>query len=443
MALHQNQFKKLSELARSQQKIIKRSERLEVGSGSHGLGSLRAYFMPSGAIRLYYGYKDASGKQDDFPIGIFAESRNQVEPGVAFTLAMARQRAMELSSKQLEAVKLGMTSFRQFPDMATRKIVEERQDTSLKALLELYALIKEEEGRVEYAKTIRLSCARYLFDQALAKKSAAKVEKAELASIFREIIESGKKRTYQKLRSYILAAYNLAIDAGDDEMCDSRLVPFGVTQVPITKARKAGALSVGRRSRFLNEFEIKQVWRELLILDNPVSRFMQIKLLTGQRTIQLLRVRREDIDFENKLMVLFDPKGRRQEPRRHVVALNDDVWELVLTYLRVPDSGNGLLFCFDDGREIKQDVASNHAKRLSDKLLNAGIIKVKFTLGDFRRTWETHLARLKVSKEIRGQIASHGISGVQDSHYNMFDYLEDKKEVSSMWASEINRLIHS
>jgi len=440
MTLHQTQFKKLKELAKSQNKIIKRSERLEVGSGSHGLGSLRVYFMPSGAIRLYYGYKDASGKQDDFPIGIFADSRSRVEPGVTFTLAMARQRALELSTKQFEAVRSGITSFRELPDMMTPKVKHEMQDTSLKALLELYALIKEEEGRVDYAKAIRSACKRYLWCQGVAKKAASRVTKVELASIFREIIESGKKRTYQKLRSYLLAAYNLAIDASEDEMCDSRLVPFGVTDIPIAKARKAGALTVGRRTRYLTESELKAVWRELIALDNPVTRFMQIKLLTGQRTIQLLRVRREDIDFENRLMVLYDPKGRRQEPRRHVVALNEDVWSLVLKFLRVPDSGKGKLFCFDDGREIKQDVASNHAKRLSVKLLEAEVIKTKFTLGDFRRTWETHMARLNVSKEIRGQIASHGISGVQDNHYDMFDYLEQKLEVCNLWCNEIRRI---
>ena len=443
MALHQSQFKSLRELAKSQNKIIKRSERLEVGSGSHGLGSLRVYFMPSGAIRLYYGYKDASGKQDDFPIGIFADSRSQVEPGVTFTLAMARQRALELSTKQFEAVRSGMSSFRELSDMIAPKFKNETHDTSLKALLELYALIKEEEGRVEYAKAIRSACNRYIYNQSLSKKAAARVKKAELANIFREIIASGKKRTYQKLRSYVLAAYNLAIDAGEDEMCDSRLVPFGVVDIPITKARKAGALTVGRRTRFLSEMEIKQVWQELVFLDNPVTRFMQIKLLTGQRTIQLLRARREDIDFENKLMVLYDPKGRRQEPRRHVVALNEDVWNLVLKFLRVPDSGRGLLFRFDDGREIRQDVASNHAKKLSTKLLQRGVIANKFTLGDFRRTWETHMARLNVSKEIRGQIASHGISGVQDNHYDMFDYMEQKIEACNLWCNEIRRICNN
>ena len=50
MTLNQTEFAKLSKLAKQAQKLIKRSERLEVGSGSRGLGSLRAFFLPSGAI---------------------------------------------------------------------------------------------------------------------------------------------------------------------------------------------------------------------------------------------------------------------------------------------------------------------------------------------------------------------------------------------------------
>ena len=53
------------------------------------------------------------------------------------------------------------------------------------------------------------------------------------------------------------------------------------------------------------------------------------------------------------------------------------------------------------------------------------------------------MARLNVSKEIRGQIASHGISGVQDNHYDMYDYLDQKREAAVIWSNEINRLIHS
>ena len=41
---------------------------------------------------------------------------------------------------------------------------------------------------------------------------------------------------------------------------------------------------------------------------------------------------------------------------------------------------------------------------------------------------ETLLASLGVSKEIRGRLQSHGISGVQDRHYNAYEYMKEKED---------------
>jgi hypothetical protein len=41
---------------------------------------------------------------------------------------------------------------------------------------------------------------------------------------------------------------------------------------------------------------------------------------------------------------------------------------------------------------------------------------------------ETLLAATGVSQDIRGRLQSHGISGVQDRHYNAHDYLAEKRQ---------------
>ena len=50
-----------------------------------------------------------------------------------------------------------------------------------------------------------------------------------------------------------------------------------------------------------------------------------------------------------------------------------------------------------------------------------------FTLGDLRRTVETRLAAEGVSLEIRAQLQSHGLGGVQAKHYDRHDYLAEKR----------------
>ena len=51
-----------------------------------------------------------------------------------------------------------------------------------------------------------------------------------------------------------------------------------------------------------------------------------------------------------------------------------------------------------------------------------------FTPKRVRSTVETVLASRKVSQEHRGRLQSHGVSGVQATHYDAHDYLEEKAE---------------
>lgn len=72
--------------------------------------------------------------------------------------------------------------------------------------------------------------------------------------------------------------------------------------------------------------------------------------------------------------------------------------------------------------EIRQREATNN------KDDNAGESSLAdFTLGDIRRTIETLLASKGISTEVRAQLQSHGLSGVQVRHYDRHDYLREKK----------------
>jgi integrase len=51
-----------------------------------------------------------------------------------------------------------------------------------------------------------------------------------------------------------------------------------------------------------------------------------------------------------------------------------------------------------------------------------------FTAGDIRRTVETRLAAEGLSKDVRAQLQSHGLGGVQSRHYDRHDYLAEKRE---------------
>ena len=63
-----------------------------------------------------------------------------------------------------------------------------------------------------------------------------------------------------------------------------------------------------------------------------------------------------------------------------------------------------------------------------------------FELRDLRRTCETMLAAMGVSKDIRAQLQSHGLSGVQQRHYNRHEYMLEKRAALEKWGRQLDRI---
>lgn len=65
---------------------------------------------------------------------------------------------------------------------------------------------------------------------------------------------------------------------------------------------------------------------------------------------------------------------------------------------------------------------------------------VPFDLRDIRRTCETMLTKIGVSKDLRAQLLSHGLSGVQDAHYDRHDYLDEKRSALLTWETYLGKI---
>ncbi len=61
-------------------------------------------------------------------------------------------------------------------------------------------------------------------------------------------------------------------------------------------------------------------------------------------------------------------------------------------------------------------------------------MKDAFQLRDVRRSCETRLAALGVSRDLRAQLQSHGLGGVQAKHYDRHDYMTEKAAALNAWV---------
>ena len=69
-----------------------------------------------------------------------------------------------------------------------------------------------------------------------------------------------------------------------------------------------------------------------------------------------------------------------------------------------------------------------------------GTATAHFQFSDLRRTAETRLAALGTSKDVRAQLQSHGLGGVQSRHYDQYEYMDVKRAALQTWEAFLSSL---
>jgi integrase len=275
----------------------------------------------------------------------------------------------------------------------------------------------------------------------LVERKAAELGSKDLQPILRTLTDAGKGTTARKVRAALRAAYALAVRAEHDPSAPAAMLGFGIEANPVDAIPALTHLSgIGERS--LSAEELGHFLREVAALRASPAVKLALLLtvaLGGQRPQQLLRVTARDVDLAERTVTLRDAKGRRRTPRLHVLPLTDVAAE-AFEYLLSINAEAPSLFSVHGKAAVRLETLSEHAREISADLLAAGKVKESFRLGDIRRTCETHLARLRVGKDIRAQLLSHGIAGVQDRHYDRHTYLPEKLEAIKAWEAELDRL---
>lgn len=296
---------------------------------------------------------------------------------------------------------------------------------TLEKLYEAYCELLEDAGKSGTARIARNLFKNHIPEE-LKKTSAQNITDEQFADALRAVFDAGKKRTAGALRTYLLAAYNTALKARLDTKIPPRFKEF---QVSINPLAAIPTVPGSAGTRVITDDELRAF---LLGLDiREVDDAIRLDLLTGgQRMAQLLRATVADWQPDSHTLRLFDSKGRRLHPRIHLLPVGPQAARIV--NVRAAQAGpNKQLFSLDHqtpGKRIK-------------KVCIAQKIDPPFNLRDLRRTVETKLASLKVSKDTRAQVLSHGIGGVQDKHYDMHAYTEEKHAALVLWENWLTQLL--
>ena len=408
-------------------------KRTEVGA--RGDGRLMVRVRPDGSRDLFYRYR-ANGADTLIALGLFDPTG---KTGV--TLAQARGKARRHTKTLHEH-----GDVKHYLALQKRQQDEQARRGTLGDLCLAYARHLVDAGKVS-ARAVELALRRNIQNQRQFRKlwdrPAAEITSDHVRDILSRLHTDGCRghgqsvdREVNKVRSYLHTAYAWGARADHDPRQSAALGKrFALTANPVALVPRIAEWDRAD-DRALTDHELAAFWKETAVLP-PMQRdcLRFLLALGGQRATQVLRAPWSADDFENRLLHLRDPKGKGK-PRDHLVPLTDLALAQLAEARLVSDNAPGPFS--SDGRSVLVvETLSSAVRTISDRMHKQGKVPI-FRFGDVRRTCETGLARLGVSREVRAWLLSHGRqSDVQARHYDQHTYLPEKLAALQIWEAHL------
>ena len=190
----------------------------------------------------------------------------------------------------------------------------------------------------------------------------------------------------------------------------------------------------------LEDDELRHLWTALAERKDELGATIRcILLLGGQRFRQLLRVKPSDYDRKQSTLRLIDPKGKRLKAAAHLLPVSRQV-ALELEALMGVNASAEYLFSTNGG--VKPIHATTISAEIGAIAKGGSAAGSAYRPGDIRRTVETRLQALGVSRDVRAQLLSHGrTSGVQARHYERYDFLPEKRAALQLWEEHLASVV--
>ena len=190
------------------------------------------------------------------------------------------------------------------------------------------------------------------------------------------------------------------------------------------------------RKRVLSEKEIQKFWRSLpgINITEQVRDILRLALLTGQRVGEIAGMRKTELDLGQGTWLI--PAERTKNKQDHIVPLSLPVLEALdrITY------GNDSEYVFPSR---SGHVLAGAANRAVGRHFNR-LASDRFVVHDLRRTVISQMAKLRIERLHISKTMNHKTADnltVTGSTYDVYEYLDEKREALEKWAEELERIV--
>ncbi|MGY4503740.1 integrase [Bradyrhizobium sp. GM24.11] len=187
------------------------------------------------------------------------------------------------------------------------------------------------------------------------------------------------------------------------------------------------------RERNLSEAELAVWWAKFETTGIP-GRALQVLLLTGQRPVEVARMRTEHIDKEGWWEQPGQPEEKTKWPgvknkRDHRVFVSEPTRAIIESL-----GTNGFVFRGPTGVGAVRSLDKT-MRDISKQLAASGIQAAR--PHDLRRTFATIASSLNFSTELVNRIQNHLPTDVGSVHYNKYDYAKERAAAMAAVANKI------
>jgi len=289
---------------------------------------------------------------------------------------------------------------------------------------DLYISALEREGN-HVPKTLEMKRCRFGKDvlPAIGDKPLSDVEHDDLW----QIIEAKKDAGFASASNHLVP---------DIKVFFKWCITYGRTATGLRRNPAVDLIKLSRdrsRRRTFNLMELRLFVRALAATDDAFAkRLFSLLLLSGQRIGNVLRAK--PIQWSGELDAWEIERTKNDEP--NVVPLSS--WGRALF-----DGGNAAWVfpsARGNGPRLGHIVVLYRELRTRMQAIAPEGYEVKhWTPHDLRRVIRTHMARLRVRREIAERVIAHKPEGVE-AIYDRYEYLDEKREALNLWETELIRI---
>lgn len=359
---------------------------------------------------------------------------------VGLSLSEARQIANELS-EEMRKGKDPKQHFKAHYHVGGDEVSEQTpQLGSLRLLFESYTERMEIDGKRTF-KQVHAQLQKEFFPHIDPETPACEVTTDQIKLVISKIIQRGAVTNSNRIRSYIMAAFNHGLSYDNDPRYFAQEATFGIKFNPVSPIPKQkDAERVGER--FLEWDELKRFLTDLRNTYDvfPMGQdfrhlFQLCVYLGGQRPYEVITLSWAQVRWKERFIVIT--RTLSKNGREHTVPLNSLAYDILEEQFKISGGGK---FVFPNPKDASQHMQTSSLARALTRyrtIMNFD----HFAPRDLRRTCKTLMGACKINKETRDKLQNHALQDVSTRHYDRYDYFDEKLEALEVWDRRLKELL--